>query len=140
MIASVVAATLALSAPILVQPSEGEVYEAQLVRTARDTDAFFAGSVCPNSKVEHIEREAVKILDHPDFAAAREHLRVTGCGRSIVHTISVGRTGGNPPWRMIAGLPGVSLAEASLMQSAFPAASAQTLADLPPGLCRTHTW
>lgn len=121
--------------PVLVRPGERAAYEAQLSDQAREADALFGGGACREAKVQHVSTEAVKIGDKPDFAAAHERVRVTGCGRSTLENVHVGRFGGSPPWQMSAGLPGASLADMLLQQNAWPAALARAREGLP-ATCR----
>jgi hypothetical protein len=116
-----------------VHTDELAAYESMLLKAARDADANFAGSPCPDATVEHVARQPVKIADHPDFAALNERLKVTGCGRSTTQNVHVGRFGGSPPWRMVVGLPGDSMADMPLQQSTLPAALAQARVEAPGG-------
>ncbi|MBL8556921.1 MAG: hypothetical protein JNL41_21800 [Phenylobacterium sp.] len=134
MIAAVLAAALAALPDGLVQDGEAAAYESMILRTARAADASFSGAPpCEAAGIEHLWRQPVKIADRPDFLAVRERVKLTGCGRSSVQNLNVGRTGGSPPWRMTFGLPGESFADMPLQQSTLPAAMAQAAVDLPAG-------
>lgn len=132
------AAAAAASGPVLVQPQERAAYEALLADQARAADALFGGAPCSQAKVEHVSTEVVKIGDRPDFAAAHERVRVTGCGRRTLENFHVGRFGGSPPWQMAPGLPGESLADMRLQQSAWPDVRARVREGLPAGCQGGH--
>lgn len=133
MLVELLAAAAVASGPVLVQPQERAAYDALLTDQARAADTLFGGAPCAASKVAPVSTEVVKIGDRPDFAAARVRVRVTGCGRSTVENLHVGRFGGSPPWRMAPGLPGDSLADMRLQQSAWTEARAQARDGLPAG-------
>lgn len=120
------------AAPVMVLPGERPTYEALLAREARAADARFAATTCPDAAVQLIETRPITIASQPDFAAAIERVKVTGCGRSTIENLHVGRFGGSPPWRMVASLPGDSIAEISLQESAAPQALAEARVELPP--------
>lgn len=125
---AIAAIALTSALPQLVQPKEKSAYAALLNARALDADARFSGSRCDGARVESLQREDVYIGTRPDLAAAREKVRVTGCGRTRVENVAVARLGGDPPWRMVAGLPGETLAEMQLQQTAAPQVFAQVRA------------
>ena len=110
----------------LVAPTERVAFAALLRSHALDADARYSGSRCDDAKAELIHEERVKIGDQPHLAAERDKVRLVGCGRTHVENIAVARLGGDPPWKMVAGLPGDSLAEMPLQQSA----TSQVIAEL----------
>src|SRR5580698_123401 len=124
MISLVVAATVLAVMPPAggVEVSEQAAYDQMLAAQARGADKMYAGSACGTSKVEVVSITPWKITDHPDLVVWRERVRVTGCGRSSIENVNVGRLGGSPPWKMVSGVPGESLAEMNLQSSAYPAA------------------
>jgi hypothetical protein len=132
-VSSFAAVVLAASLPVLVFDAERPTYTAALNTLAIQAEAQFAGRPCPTAKAEPISRDDVKIGDRPEVAAAREKVRVTGCGRSSVQNINVARLGGSPPWKMNFGLPGASLAEMSLQNSAWPFVLREAAPNLPSG-------
>lgn len=134
----ILAAALTTPTPEAVLPGEQAAYQTMLTKQARDADASFAGSACETATIMVVASEAVIIGSQPDFAARRERVKVSGCGRSSVQNINVGRFGGEPPWRMFVGLPGESLADMQLQQSIWPAALAQAGVGLPAS-CQTLT-
>jgi hypothetical protein len=137
-VASFAAVVFAASVPVLVLDTERATYLEALNRVAIQAEAQFAGQPCPTAKAEPISREDVKIGDRPELAAARERVRVTGCGRSSVENINVARLGGSPPWKMNYGLPGGSLADMNLQNSAWPQVLSQAAANLPAD-CKSVT-
>lgn len=127
----ILAAAIVTTPPQAVLAGERPAYDAMLKTQALASDSQFAGSACPSATTSVVSSEAVAISDRPDFAARRERVKVTGCGRSSIQNINVGRFGGDPPWRMSVGLPGDSLADMQLQQSTAPAAIAQARTDIP---------
>jgi hypothetical protein len=125
------AASLVAPPTNAVHADELATYETLLTKQALDADTNFGGSPCSNALVEHVSTDAVKIEDHPDLPVLLERLKVTGCGRTSVQNIHVGRFGGSPPWQMVEALPGESLADMNLQGSTFPAAVAQARVELP---------
>jgi len=125
------AAVVAVPPPDGVHPDERPTYDEMLANAVRAADKSFAGSACDDAKVEVVSIAPWKITDHPDLVVWRERVRVTGCGRSSIENVNVGRMGGNPPWRMTTGLPGESLADMTLQQTTFPGAAAAARAGLP---------
>lgn len=114
-----------------VEPQEKAAYDALLAAQALAADKTFFGAACDGAKVEVVSIMPWKIADHPELVVWREKVRVTGCGHSSVENVNVGRVGGTPPWQMTTGLPGETLADITLQETTFPAASAQAKADLP---------
>lgn len=123
----IAAAVLAAASPPPggVLPAEQSTYDVMLTEQAQTADAMFNGSRCHDAKVNVVALTPWKITDHPDLIVWREKVRVTGCGRTSVENVNVGRFGGSPPWRITSGLPGDSLADMNLQQSTYPAAVAQ---------------
>jgi hypothetical protein len=105
--------------------NEQPAFQEMLAKQARAADAAFAGSSCEDANVEPISIMPWKIDEHPDLVVWREKVRVTGCGRTAIENINVGRLGGSLPWRMTNGLPGDTLAEMPLQQNTLPAAIAK---------------
>jgi hypothetical protein len=103
-----------------------------LTARAIAADKAFNMSTCADVRVEGVSTTPSNIRHRPQLIVWRERMRVTGCGHSSILNLYVGRVGGQPPWRMTAGLPGETLAETTLQSSAFPAAVAQARANLPP--------
>ena len=127
------AAATALAAtppPGGVLPGEQAAYDAMVAEQARAAAAMWGGP-CADTEVAVVSSTPVKITDHPDLAAWREKVRVSGCGQSAVENLSVGRLGGSPPWKITFGLPGDSFADMRLQQSTLPAALAQVRPGLP---------
>ena len=120
-------------APVLVRPDEAASYAALLRTQAIDADARFSTSPCPEARTEVLPREVVRIGDRPDVAAAREKVRVIGCGRNHVENIAVARVEGGNPWKMVSGLPGESLASMPLQQTATPQVMTHVRASASPG-------
>ncbi|THD80969.1 MAG: hypothetical protein E7812_06070 [Phenylobacterium sp.] len=116
-----------------VHPNEVGAYEAQLTKQASETAENFAGAPCADVTIKRLSSQAVKINDHPEVPALREKLAVAGCGHSLTVNVNVGRMAGAPPWLMVAGLPGETLADMTLQQSAWPAAVTQARVELPEG-------
>jgi hypothetical protein len=134
----ILAAAISASLPTgAVLPTEQATYDAQLATAARAADTTFAGSVCDGARVEVVSIAPWEVLDHPGLIVWRERVRVTGCGRSSIENVNVGRFGGDPPWRMTTGLPGESLADMTLQQSTFQAAAAEARTGLPAD-CQGH--
>jgi hypothetical protein len=102
-----------------------------LATQALAADKRFSGAACDGAKVAVASIRPWKIAGHPELIVWREQVRVTGCGRSSVENVNVGRVGGAPPWRMTTGLPGETLADMNLQATTLPAAAAQARADLP---------
>lgn len=125
------AAALAAPPEAAVHADERSAYETLLMEKARASHAGFAGGPCPTTTVRHLSTQPIKIADHPDFAALIERVSVEGCGHATVENLHVGRTGGSPPWLMVSGLPGDSLADIQLQQSALPQALTQARVELP---------
>jgi hypothetical protein len=98
---------------------------------ARAADLANTGQVCGDAKVEPVAVIPWKIENQPELIVWHEQVRVTGCGRSSVENLNVGRLGGDPPWRMTFGLPGETLADMTLQGSALPGAIAQARVGLP---------
>jgi hypothetical protein len=109
MIVALLAAAVTAAPPVLIENGERPAYEAMLNKEALDADATFGGQPCPQT----------------------ERLKVVGCGRSTIVNINVGRFGGSPPWKMVAGVPGDSRASFLLQQSTWPQAVAEAQADIP---------
>jgi len=124
-------AQLAARPANVVHADEKAAYEAMLTGQAVDADAAFSGQRCEAATIEDIVTEPVAIGDRPDVGALRERVRMTGCGRSSIQNIMVARLGGEPPWRMAAGFPGESLADATLQHSALPQVIAQARVEVP---------
>jgi len=108
-----------------VLPGEAAAYDAMLASAARSANDSFAGSACPDARVEVVSISPVRIADQPKLVAWRDKVRVSGCGKAAIQNVNIGRVGGSPPWRMSTGLPGESLADMNLQASAFQAAAAQ---------------
>lgn len=130
-------AALLAAAALVVLPGEEASYEALLAQQAREAAATYGGP-CPEATAKRLSTEVVRIVDRPDFAAQRERVRVEGCGRSSVQNLNVGRMGGSPPWLMVAGLPGESLAEMSLQKDAWAFATAQARTDIAADCAETR--
>lgn len=105
--------------------NEQPAFAEMLAKRARAADAAFAGSSCEDASVEPISIMPWKIDERPELVVWRERARVTGCGRTAIENINVGRLGGSPPWRMTNGLPGDTLADMPLQQNTLPAAIAE---------------
>lgn len=130
---SLVAAAIVAASPPSggVLPNEQAAYDKLLVAQAVAADRSFSTSPCDDIKTEVVAITPWKITEQPELIVWREKVRVSGCGRGAVENINVGRVGGDPPWRMTSGLPGESLADMTLQQSAIPKAAAAARADLP---------
>ncbi|MBV9994871.1 MAG: hypothetical protein JO127_06630 [Caulobacteraceae bacterium] len=138
MLIGLILAAAAVAAPPTdaVRPEERPAYEAMLAVKAREAERTYSGSACESAKVRRLGAQlVVSVADHPELMLWRERVKVSGCGRSSIQNINVGRTGGSPPWRMAAGLPGDSLADMTLQQNAYPAAITEARASVPSG-CR----
>ena len=134
-----VAAVIAASPPSGgVLSNEQVVYDKMLATQVIAADRAFGGLSCDDAKTEVVGITPWKITDHPDVIVWRERVRVSGCGRSSVENVNVGRMGGDPPWRMTTGLPGETLTDMTLQQSTLPSAAAQARADLP-AVCQGQT-
>jgi hypothetical protein len=116
-----------------VLPTEQAAYDTMLAQQARAADATFSGSPCDDAKIDVTAVVPGKIADRPDLIVWRVKVRVVGCGRASTENVNVGRFGGSPPWRMTTGLPGDSLADMNLQQSALPSAAAQARQGLDAG-------
>lgn len=103
-------ALFAGAAAALALPGEEAAYEATLNSAALSAAERYSGSHCADAQVVDRKTEHVTIGDQPDLAAAREKITVSGCGKSSVQNIAVVRTGGTQPWRMVAGVPGGTIA------------------------------
>jgi len=131
---------VALSAPPagLVAASERSAFEAVVRTAALEADAKYGGAqICAEASVEPLSVELIKIPGHPDIKAARVRVRVNGCGRSSVENVNAIRLTGTPPWRMLAGAPGESLADVGLQQNLWPIVLAAAGAQAPKG-CQSH--
>jgi len=129
--AVVVAATALPTGGVLA--GEQAAYDSMIAQQARAADAAFAGAPCDGAKIEIVAVTPWKIMDRPDLIVWREKVRVTGCGRTSIENVNVGRLGGSPPWRMTTGLPGDSLAEMNLQESAYGAAVTEAHEGLDAG-------
>jgi hypothetical protein len=130
-VAALLAAGFIARPPGLVAPGEGQAFQEMLKYSAASAAARFSGAGCPRAAVVEVRSEPVRIQSSPSAPAAREKVEISGCGRTIVENLNVVRTGGAPPWRMLARLPGESLAEYDLQQNTWPAAVRQAQAGLP---------
>ncbi len=131
---------VALSAPpaAVVLPKERAEFEAVVRTAALGADAKYGGGrICAEANVEPQSVEQVKVTDHPDIRAARVRVRVSGCGRTTVENVLALRLAGTPPWRMVAGAPGDSLADLALQQNLWPIVLAAAGAQAPKG-CQNH--
>jgi len=138
MLAALIAVAIAAPPAKVVHPAERAAFEALLRTTALDADAKYGGvPICAEAKVEPVSVQLVNVDGHPDIAAVRARVRVTGCGRSTLQNVDAIRLAGSPPWRMAAAVPGDSLADPGLQQNLWPILLAEAGADLPKG-CQTH--
>jgi len=108
-----------------VLPGEVAAYDHLLAAQARAADKAFTGSVCDEAQVEVISITPTQVSDRPGLIAWHEKVRVTGCGHSAIENANVGRFGGDPPWQIATGLPGVSIADMTLQRSTLAPAVAQ---------------
>ena len=115
----------------MVRPKERAAYGAMLVETARRADTTYAGSPCPDAQVRDVATQSMPVSGHPGGHLLHEKLEVSGCGRSATQNIYVVRASGSPPWRMVATMPGDSLADMTLQTSVWAAALKQARVDLP---------
>ncbi len=103
-----------------VHANERVQYKTTLFQVARDADAKFAGSRCDDAHIERINTAPWKIESQPSLVVWRERLRITGCGRSTIEIVNVGRFGGASPWRMVGNVPGDTIADMTLQLSTYP--------------------
>jgi hypothetical protein len=130
----ILAAAMALTPPQGgVRPDERSAYDAMVAAQARAANASFTGSACDDAKVEVVSITPGHIANDPNLIVWREKVRVTGCGHSAVENLNIGRTGGDPPWRMTTGLPGSTLADMTLQASTFSEAVKRLSEVLPDG-------
>ncbi|MFT4252828.1 MAG: hypothetical protein QM608_10110 [Caulobacter sp.] len=139
MLGMFVAAALAVAGPPPggVLPAEQAAYDAMIAEQAKIADARFNGSRCDDAQVEVVAVRPWKITDHPDMIVWRVKARITGCGRTAVENLSIGRFEGAPPWRMAGGLPGNSLVEMDMQEDLYRAAVAEVRKGLDAG-CETR--
>jgi hypothetical protein len=129
--AAILAAGFIARPPGLVAPGEAQAFQEMLKYQAVSASARFSGAACPGAVAVEVRSEPVRIQGAPAAPAAREKVEVSGCGRTTVENLNVVRAGGAPPWRMLARLPGESLAEYDLQQNTWPEAVRQAGAGLP---------
>jgi hypothetical protein len=138
MLGALIAVAIAAPPAKVVHPDERPAFEALIRTTALDAEAQYGGvPICAEAKVEPVSVELVKVDGHPDIAAVRARVRVTGCGRSSIQNVNAVRLSGSPPWRMAAAVPGDSLADPGLQQNLWPILLAEAGADVPKD-CQTH--
>ena len=80
-----------------VLPGESGAYDAMVAAKARAADQSFSGAACDNTTVEVVSITPRTIADQPQLIEWRERVRVTGCGRSAIENLNVGRLAGEPP-------------------------------------------
>jgi hypothetical protein len=124
------AGAVAAPEPVLVQPNERADYQAMLDNTARTANRSLWAD-CKDTTLEHLSTTPIR-GDRPDIAAARERVKVTGCGHSAVENINVVRFGPTS-WAVTFGLPGESHANYQVQITALPQIIAGIRKDLPAG-------
>ena len=130
---------VALSAPpaAVVPPGARAAFAAVVRTTALEANAKYGGPFCPAAEVAPLSVEMVKVTGHPGIRAAHVRVRVSGCGRSSIQNVVAVRLVGNPPWAMVSGAPGDSLADLSLQQNLWPIVLADAAAQAPKD-CQSH--